>query len=70
MNYNEALIKITTDERFASFQNYDPELNNTIDWFSDLPDDVIRYCFDTGADFDETEPYFEEVVSYIKSRLE
>ena len=64
MTYTQTLEKITTDERFASFQNFDPELLYTLEYFNEIPEDVIKYCFKWSND--QTEPYFEDVVRHVE----
>ena len=64
MTYTETLEKITTDERFASFQDFDPELLYTLEYFNEIPEDVIAYCFRWSHD--QTEPYFEDVRKHVE----
>lgn len=65
--YSEALNLITTDDKFASYQNFDPDLLKNLDYFAYLPADVVKFCY---ARTDEgTEPYFEEVVAFVKTRI-
>lgn len=64
MTYTQTLGKITTDERFASFQNFDPELLCTLEYFNEIPEDVIEYCFRWSHD--QTEPYFEDVRKHVE----
>lgn len=66
MNYQETLKLIQTDERFASFQNFDPELLQQLEYFDQLPEDVVSFCYSFTDN--ETEPYFEEVVQYVSKK--
>lgn len=68
MNYKQTLAMITSDERFASFQNFDPELLENLEYFHELPSNVTKFCFSLNEEGGE--PYFEEVVSYVKSYAE
>jgi len=65
--YNETLSLINSDERFCSFQNFDPELLQDLEYFYELPEDVRKFCYSFTEN--GTEPYFNEVVDYVKTRI-
>ncbi|PRZ45344.1 hypothetical protein [Paraburkholderia fungorum] len=69
MNYQETLAVIQADERFASLQNFDPELLEQLEYYGNLPRDVVMYCRHIDLNL-ETEPYFEHVVAYVQERAD
>ena len=67
MNWGEVMFTIIEDERFGSYQNFDPELLERLEYFERLPKELIEFCFHSTPT--ETEPYFEDVLNFVLNKM-
>lgn len=67
MTWGQVMFTIMNDVNFENAQNGDPDFLMELDYFEKLPQELIDFCFYATAE--QTEPYFEDVLSFVFSKM-